>query len=625
MTMLFVVGVAPVLMAMNQTTEALTKAIERGDRIQVEALLKKGVSAKDGALVYSALWNGHYDIAILLLKSGANPHWESSNGDTLLQQGVKSYEITKLLLEKGANVNKAGRYGGAPLARAVGVGRPEVVALLLEKGAKVNAMNQLGRTPLHGAVSSYEDTKLLLENGADVNASDLNGDTALKTAVSFDKFDKPDVASLLFDKGANLNQADKDGRTPLHVAARTGRPKIMSLLLEKGANPNQADRNGKTPLHLATQENLQQMVEILLEKKADPNVSDRNGWKPIHWSALMANEQITQLLVRFGADREAKTPTGYTIQDLNPNSRHSHRHRTPEDAAFLPKGVCDREDVFDLTKFNPLCEELYDLSDGGNARFDMRQKLHRHQIPVKDPMFALHAIGKVTAAKVKEGQPGFEQSAKAEENRAWGTGFMFSPCHMMTNHHVVCEKQTINGHKVCKPNEAINIIGKSANFSFGENEDGSDFAMRVTGTVVASNWSYDYAVIRIEPVKSEPVPYILSNFGNISVIDNAISLGVGHPVQSLGPASHKIYGMKARLKGGDMDVNGPITFTPGNSGSPTLYLHNNSLLVASGIFHGYSNDDKGNPLINREPAITSMPAVGRDLKSDLPPISQTPP
>ena len=147
----------------------------------------------------------------------------------------------------------------------------------------------------------------------------------------------------------------------------------------------------------------------------------------------------------------------------------------PADAVAVvpvPEELVKGDNVLDLTTLDPRLEQLFKEMDDEklNAKYDLRRKIDRHTIDSRSPMFALHAIGKVTAAKVKEGQPGFEQSARAEENRAWGTGFMFTPCHMMTNHHVVCEKQTIKGHKVCKGNEAINIMGKSANFSFGENE-----------------------------------------------------------------------------------------------------------------------------------------------------------
>lgn len=283
----------------------------------------------------------------------------------------------------------------------------------------------------------------------------------------------------------------------------------------------------------------------------------------------------------------------------------------------VPDELVKDDNVLDLTTLDPRLEQLFKEMDDEklNAKYDLRRKIDRHNIDPRSPMFALHAIGKVTAAKVKEGQSGFEQSARAEENRAWGTGFMFTPCHMMTNHHVVCEKQVINGRKVCKGNEAINIMGRSANFSFGENEDGSDFAMRVTGIVVASQDDLDYAVLRIESLRSELVPYISPNFSNISNINNSISLGAGHPAQSLGPASHKIYGMKARLKDLGHYVHGGITSTAGNSGSPTVYLHDQSTIVVSGLMSKSEKDHKGKSLINSEPSITSMPTIGKDLRS----------
>lgn len=167
-------------------------------------------------------------------------------------------------------------------------------------------------------------------------------------------------------------------------------------------------------------------------------------------------------------------------------------------AAPAPEELVKQNNLLDLTSFDPRLERLYnELDDSGeNAKYDLRRKIDRHMIPPNNPMFALHALGKVTAAKVTEGQPGFDQSTRAEEVRKWGTGFMISPCHMMTNHHVVCEHELVNGKKQCKSNEHVN--GKPVNFSFGENSDGTDFEKRVTGHVIATNKSFDYGRCRFQ-------------------------------------------------------------------------------------------------------------------------------
>lgn len=284
-----------------------------------------------------------------------------------------------------------------------------------------------------------------------------------------------------------------------------------------------------------------------------------------------------------------------------------------------PNELFQNDDLLDLTQFGEHFESHFDEmdDDGISAKYDMRRKMDRNTIDPQNPMFALNAIGKVTAAKVTEGSPGFVESAKSEENRAWGTGFMISPCHMITNYHVVCEKELYNGKKICKNDETLK--SKSANFSFGENSDGSDFNKRVTGKVITSDQGLDYAIVQIDSLKNSPneVPFIMPNFRDISVINNQISLGAGYPIQSLDENSHKLYGMKARLTSESMFVNGKITFTPGNSGSPTLYTKNGRL-SASGLLISSSTDSNGKPSLNRSVNIIGFPGIAKNLNVNNP-------
>ncbi|MEK6772622.1 MAG: serine protease [Bdellovibrionota bacterium] len=290
-------------------------------------------------------------------------------------------------------------------------------------------------------------------------------------------------------------------------------------------------------------------------------------------------------------------------------------------AVPCPNELFKGDNVLNLQEFGRHLEENFDKLDDDkiNAKFDMRRKVTRHTIESNNPMIGLHAIGKVTAAKVAEGNPGFENSTKEEENKAWGTGFMISPCHMITNNHVVCEKEVVNGKKVCKRNE--NLKGKAANFSFGENETGSDFEKRVTGNVVASDEGLDYAIVRIDSFRNndEFIPYIPPNFNNISKINDLISLGAGYPAQSRNEDNHKLYAMKAKLTAGDTNINGKMTFTPGNSGSPTMYI-DKGVLFASGLFNSSLNDSQGKPALNKSITIVGFPKIGNSLMKNNPKI-----
>jgi len=267
--------------------------------------------------------------------------------------------------------------------------------------------------------------------------------------------------------------------------------------------------------------------------------------------------------------------------------------KTCPDSAFVD------DEVLDLTTLSANLEKYYD--DG----YDVRREIDRSKIQPNDPMYALNGIGKVTVVKSVEGQQDFENSVRSQEQSSWGTGFLISPCHMITNHHVVSKTEQ-------------NIVGRKMNFSFGENNTGSDFNARSTGQVVGSNKQLDYAIVKISSLKNKKnVPFLFPNFSNIDSLNTKISLGAGFPVKSKGNKSHKIFGMKSELYEASGYINGAMTITPGNSGSPMMYAQSNRL-IASGLAVGGGQDSNGVRELNSTKRILGLPEVGIDLNEKSP-------
>lgn len=101
----------------------------------------------------------------------------------------------KELLDAGADVNAANKYGGTALAFACDRERAEVVKLLLERGANPNTKDTFyGNTPLGWAAGrgNAEIVRALLEKGAE------GEEDALMAAVFSDK---PDVVKVVLDRG----------------------------------------------------------------------------------------------------------------------------------------------------------------------------------------------------------------------------------------------------------------------------------------------------------------------------------------------------------------------------------------------------------------------------------------
>jgi ankyrin repeat protein len=185
----------------------------------------------DLGFLHMAIENNSVAIIKLLLTHGANPNILSAGlaGETPLAEVLLShtlnkfqkYKLLKILLDSGADVNRASAFGDTALYYAAYTGNITCVKLLLERGANPNARGFCEK-PMLGLVieSAYpladcEIIKLLLEHGADVNSIDLQGITPLMHAAWRASVD---VIQLLLERGADSTIKDNYGRTALTVA-----------------------------------------------------------------------------------------------------------------------------------------------------------------------------------------------------------------------------------------------------------------------------------------------------------------------------------------------------------------------------------------------------------------------
>ncbi|MHB9147127.1 MAG: ankyrin repeat domain-containing protein [Candidatus Amoebophilus sp.] len=207
----------------------------------------------------------------------------------LPQNGQKGYVyIGNIGLMGGGNINTKDQ-GDWPLHRAAENGKLKATKLLLDRGAEVNAKNKDGNTPLHLATAGghVKIVKLLIKNGADLNAKDNNGDTPLHLATA---------GSHVLVMGLVL----------LH------RHVITKLLLENGADVNARNGMENTPLHLAVTLDDRIRTKLLLEYGADVNAKNSVSDTPLHLAAKWINEKVIVLLIEHGADIHAKNDVGNT-------------------------------------------------------------------------------------------------------------------------------------------------------------------------------------------------------------------------------------------------------------------------------------------------------------------------
>jgi ankyrin repeat protein len=125
-----------------------------GDRRMLELLLHYGAGvpklSKWGARYYFK----HYDTAKFLLENGMDPNHMNWRRFTLLHDMAFTgdAEKTALLLDHGADIDAIdGEYNSTPLGYAARWGRREIVTLLLERGADPNKAGAPWASPLSWA------------------------------------------------------------------------------------------------------------------------------------------------------------------------------------------------------------------------------------------------------------------------------------------------------------------------------------------------------------------------------------------------------------------------------------------------------------------------------------------
>ncbi len=149
-----------------------------------------------------------------------------SCGESLLTSatGNGNYEMCRLLLDNGANVNIMGTERISALLRAVQYGPINLCRLLIDSGADVNLVVKSGKTVIYSAASRYDI----------------------------------ELCRLLIDSGAVVTVRNDRGNTPLHYVVCNIRPEtrwvhvveLCTMLMVAGADPLVQNNNGESVIDL---------------------------------------------------------------------------------------------------------------------------------------------------------------------------------------------------------------------------------------------------------------------------------------------------------------------------------------------------------------------------------------
>lgn len=174
----------------------LLEAIDEQSLETLSFLLKHGVGLEHmvkhrrekATLLHMAVMLDKKEVALFLLKRGANPNARSADGTPIFYHAInnENMDILKALYDRGANLaDTEGVFKRTPLQLAFELRRVNVLRLLIDRGANVNEVAVFdGNTPLHLAaeLGYLEITKKLVEKGAKTAVRNGGGKSALELA-----------------------------------------------------------------------------------------------------------------------------------------------------------------------------------------------------------------------------------------------------------------------------------------------------------------------------------------------------------------------------------------------------------------------------------------------------------
>ncbi|WP_414662342.1 ankyrin repeat domain-containing protein [Horticoccus sp. 23ND18S-11] len=262
-------GFSPMLFAVRSGHTAIVRALlKAGADINETAqparnaakYLRKGASA-----LTTAIENGHFELAALLVDLGADP------GD--LRSGYSPLHILCWIRKPDRGEDE-----GDPVPEGSGrLTSDQLIRKLVAKGADVNArltggpsgggrIARKGCTPFMMAADTADTAylRLLKELGADPNLTNVDGCTPLMAAAGLGTRSAEEEAgtdeeaveavAYLLSLGADVNAVSDQGDTGMHGAAFANFPKVVKFLDTKGAKIevwNQKNKRGWTPLLIA--------------------------------------------------------------------------------------------------------------------------------------------------------------------------------------------------------------------------------------------------------------------------------------------------------------------------------------------------------------------------------------
>jgi len=216
---------------------ALVEASKNNNVDVVQLLINNGADVNlqdysERSALMTASETGNISIVQLLVENGASIDERNSSGFTSLMLAAQASNLltVKTLVDYGADIKALDKDGNSALMAACSSSKnankgADIAEFLLEKGADVNHANKWGFSPLMKAAASgsLECVKLLFYNGADMRAIAASGQDAMTMALSKGHLD---VFNFIDRNGGGI-QLSNDPEQPIINENTSGTPKNL--------------------------------------------------------------------------------------------------------------------------------------------------------------------------------------------------------------------------------------------------------------------------------------------------------------------------------------------------------------------------------------------------------------
>jgi ankyrin repeat protein len=208
------------------------------DREAAEALVRRDPGCLNNAEpMRLAARRGRVDVVGLLLELGMDVDVTDASEIRGLQDAIAggSIEVVRLLVARGADIDRMSKHYGGGLGFAAHFQRREIAAFLAPLSRDVHNLASLGMKERLRELFAADSTL--------VNARHARSGSTPLFALPDDEGEAHEMAAFLLDHGADPGIADNDGRTAKEVARARGLLDAAELL-EKRALRTAASRRG---------------------------------------------------------------------------------------------------------------------------------------------------------------------------------------------------------------------------------------------------------------------------------------------------------------------------------------------------------------------------------------------